>query len=174
MSVKLVCRVLGDVVTLTKATIVVGRGSEADLRVDDSDVSRRHCEFTLSPRGLVIRDLGSTHGTWVRGRRVSGEIRVTQLTKVVLGEGGAELEILSATVDGRNVLDDALPAGGDGTQTMEVPGGNGRTGGSATAPSSPMKDLLLGAAIGAGVALALLLLPPWRDALSAVRRAMTG
>lgn len=54
--------------------VVVGRGSEADLRVDDPGVSRRHAEFRVrsGPHGLEVSllDLGSTNGTLVDGRRV--------------------------------------------------------------------------------------------------------
>ncbi len=49
---------------------MIGRGAEADLRLDDPGVSRRHAEIVLSdpPR---ITDLGSTNGTFVDGERVA-------------------------------------------------------------------------------------------------------
>jgi len=49
---------------------VLGRGNEADLRLDDPGVSRRHAEIVLSdpPR---ITDLGSTNGTFMDGERVT-------------------------------------------------------------------------------------------------------
>ncbi len=56
------------------AGLVVGRGAESDLRINDPGVSRRHAEFRLSSgRGesrLSVVDLGSTNGTLVDGRRV--------------------------------------------------------------------------------------------------------
>lgn len=56
--------------SITRQHTVLGRGAEADIRVDDPSVSRKHCEIVLSsPIRLV--DLGSTNGTWVRGERVS-------------------------------------------------------------------------------------------------------
>jgi pSer/pThr/pTyr-binding forkhead associated (FHA) protein len=51
--------------------VVVGRGTEADLRINDPGVSRRHAELRLEGNGaLVVEDLGSTNGTLVDGERV--------------------------------------------------------------------------------------------------------
>jgi len=64
----------GSTHALTPPGLVVGRGSEADLRINDPGVSRRHAEFRVSrTRGLPevsVVDLGSTNGTLVDGRRV--------------------------------------------------------------------------------------------------------
>jgi FHA domain-containing protein len=55
--------------------LVVGRGSAADLRIDDPGVSRRHAEFQVQPTStgwlVTLTDLGSTNGTAVNGQRVS-------------------------------------------------------------------------------------------------------
>src|SRR5262245_10254825 len=45
---------------------VVRSGTECDLVVEDPSVSRRHCELTLTDRGIWLRDLGSKNGTFVR------------------------------------------------------------------------------------------------------------
>jgi len=50
---------------------IVGRGSEADVRLDDPGVSRRHVQVQPLGRAVRIVDLGSTNGTLVDGRRVS-------------------------------------------------------------------------------------------------------
>ncbi len=60
--------------------IVIGRGTEADLRIDDPGVSRRHLEIQVRGSGLagmsvVAVDLGSTNGMLVDGRKVQrGEL----------------------------------------------------------------------------------------------------
>ena len=63
----------GEALPLSAPGIVVGRGNDADLRVDDPGVSRRHVEIrvTDSPDGPVIsaHDLGSTNGILVNGQR---------------------------------------------------------------------------------------------------------
>lgn len=60
----------GTAYPLTRATTVLGRGSDVDIRIDDPGVSRRHVEVTTAP-DFMVRDLGSTNGTLVNGRRVS-------------------------------------------------------------------------------------------------------
>ena len=55
---------------LTGPITVIGRGSEADIIVDDSGVSRRHLEIRLMQGHAIATDLNSTNGTFVEGHRV--------------------------------------------------------------------------------------------------------
>ena len=55
---------------LTGPVTVIGRGSEADIIVDDSGVSRRHLEIRLMQGHAIATDLHSTNGTFVEGHRV--------------------------------------------------------------------------------------------------------
>jgi hypothetical protein len=50
---------------------VLGRGTEADIRLPDTGVSRKHADVQLSGGTVTVEDLGSTNGTLVNGRRVS-------------------------------------------------------------------------------------------------------
>ena len=64
----------GEQLPLMPPGIVVGRGNDADLRVNDPGVSRRHAEFRVTddvggPR-VSVHDLGSTNGVLVNGKRV--------------------------------------------------------------------------------------------------------
>jgi hypothetical protein len=56
--------------------LVVGRGTEADLRINDPGVSRRHVEFTVNDAvtgdiRISVQDLGSTNGMLVDGHRIT-------------------------------------------------------------------------------------------------------
>ncbi len=51
-------------------TVVVGRGSEAELYVNSPRLSRRHCEVKLSEHGVEVHDLGSSNGTFLNGHRI--------------------------------------------------------------------------------------------------------
>ena len=69
-----VLEINGERLPLAAPGIVVGRGNDADLRVNDPGVSRRHAEFRVTedidgPR-VSVHDLGSTNGVLVNGRRV--------------------------------------------------------------------------------------------------------
>ncbi|SFC44620.1 DNA-binding transcriptional activator of the SARP family [Nocardioides terrae] len=50
--------------------VVVGRHGDCDLVVDDDQASRRHAEIVWSGAGYLVKDLGSTNGTYVNGRRL--------------------------------------------------------------------------------------------------------
>jgi len=68
--------------------MVLGRGSEADLRINDPGVSRRHAELRVTgvpghPTVTVV-DLGSTNGTLVDGKRVK-ELQVANGAVVRIG-----------------------------------------------------------------------------------------
>jgi hypothetical protein len=59
---------------LTPPGLVIGRGTEADLRINDPGISRRHARINVQGSGadtrLTIEDLGSTNGIVVDGQRV--------------------------------------------------------------------------------------------------------
>ncbi len=48
----------------------IGRGLAADLRLDESSVSRRHAIIVPRPSGARVLDDRSSNGTFVNGRRV--------------------------------------------------------------------------------------------------------
>ncbi|MFG1805456.1 FhaA domain-containing protein [Streptomyces sp. NPDC049040] len=52
---------------ITRGSLVLGRSTEADVRVDDPGVSRKHCEIRVGTPPLV-QDLGSTNGIVVDGQ----------------------------------------------------------------------------------------------------------
>jgi hypothetical protein len=82
----------GERLPLAPPGIVVGRGNDADLRVNDPGVSRRHVEFRVTedangPR-VSVHDLGSTNGVLVNGKRVDNATLVD----------GAEIRIGNTTL----------------------------------------------------------------------------
>jgi pSer/pThr/pTyr-binding forkhead associated (FHA) protein len=54
--------------------VVLGRNAHADIWLADQWASRAHCELYDRNGMLAIRDLGSKHGTYVNGARVSDAI----------------------------------------------------------------------------------------------------
>ncbi|MDT0274373.1 DUF3662 and FHA domain-containing protein [Blastococcus goldschmidtiae] len=50
---------------------VIGRGTEADIRLPDTGVSRKHVDVVLDGGVATAEDLGSTNGTLVNGRRIT-------------------------------------------------------------------------------------------------------
>ncbi|AVH58439.1 MULTISPECIES: FHA domain-containing protein [Streptomyces] len=61
----------GGVHFLHGGQIRIGRSADADVPLDDPDVSRLHCAVTVTPEGRVsVTDLGSTNGTTLDGTPV--------------------------------------------------------------------------------------------------------
>jgi hypothetical protein len=76
----------GRVMPVTTGRVVVGRSRECDVRVDDGNVSRRHFELVQEgPTAWAVSDLGSTNGTEVNGRRVSGRRRLDDGDRITIG-----------------------------------------------------------------------------------------
>ena len=60
----------GRVIRLAPPSLVIGRGADADLRLTDTGVSRRHAELLVDADSVTVVDLQSTNGTSVNGRPV--------------------------------------------------------------------------------------------------------
>ncbi|MFF6873769.1 FHA domain-containing protein [Streptomyces sp. NPDC012474] len=101
----------GGVHLLHGGEIRIGRSADADVPLDDPDVSRLHCAVTVSADGSVaVADLDSTNGTTVNGTRVGA--------RVVPFAPGALLRI------GESALR-LVPAGGPGGRVETTPDGEG-------------------------------------------------
>lgn len=64
---------------LSQGPVLIGRGGDAAIRLDDDYVSTRHARIALSGDQWFVEDLGSTNGTYV------GQARITQPTTLTLG-----------------------------------------------------------------------------------------
>ncbi len=69
---------------LTGDSVVLGRRPECGLRIASSDVSRQHCQLTVKGKELTIKDLGSSNGTYVNGKRVA-ETKLTPGDRLAVG-----------------------------------------------------------------------------------------
>ena len=180
-----------EVHRIEAAAVVLGRSEGCDVSFDRKGVSRRHCEVILRTNGLIVRDLGSTHGTLVDGSRIAGEAMAQRGAVLRLGSRGPRIRIIDARLDGRSIphstgdaeaTRDAGPV--ERTVIMQRPAPGGAP--PPIALAGPMdasqprsifgRGLLLGLLVGAGAgAGALLLLEPgvWihaaREAIDSLR-----
>ena len=56
---------------ITRSHTIIGRGSDADITVDDSSISRKHVEILWDGKRAQVNDLGSTNGSLLNGEKVS-------------------------------------------------------------------------------------------------------
>ena len=57
-------------IPLCQFPVVIGRSEEAQFSFDDRWLSRQHCEIDCFDGQLLIRDLGSRHGTYVNDMQI--------------------------------------------------------------------------------------------------------
>ncbi|MBI5685151.1 MAG: protein kinase [Verrucomicrobia bacterium] len=92
--------------------LVVGRDAPADILIADAMVSRRHAEFSVTPRGLHVRDLGSSNGCFVNEHPVA-QADLRQGDQLRVGSTLLTFERESATGIHFSIAPCAqLPAGG--------------------------------------------------------------
>jgi hypothetical protein len=72
---------------------VLGRSRDADIVLDDANVSRRHAEVRPSGGSWTVRDLGSTNGVKVNGRRIQGPQSLKRGDVIELGISRATFEL---------------------------------------------------------------------------------
>ncbi|CAL9296881.1 hypothetical protein SUDANB148_02689 [Streptomyces sp. SudanB148_2056] len=101
----------GGVHLLHGGEIRIGRSADADVPLDDPDVSRLHCAVTVGADGRVsVADLGSTNGTTLDGRPVGARpVRLTPGALLRIGESALRL----------------TPAEGPSARTATTPDGEG-------------------------------------------------
>jgi pSer/pThr/pTyr-binding forkhead associated (FHA) protein len=58
---------------LAEGVTSIGRHDDCQIRIKSSQVSRRHCELFEAGGKLAIRDLGSSNGTFVNGKKITGQ-----------------------------------------------------------------------------------------------------
>lgn len=64
----------------------VGRSPDCDFSIDHPTVSTLHCELILSTDGVILRDCGSTNGSFINGDPIKEEARLLPGQTVTLGD----------------------------------------------------------------------------------------
>ncbi|RKN39866.1 FHA domain-containing protein [Streptomyces hoynatensis] len=108
----------GGVHLLRGGSVRIGRSADADVPLDDPDVSRMHCAVALEPDGsATVADLGSTNGTFLDGREVTGRVPLPPGGVLRLGETALRL------VPGEPAARAGLPAPRRDLDRAPAPGG---------------------------------------------------
>ena len=76
----------GEVYPLESDEIIIGRGEENEIVLNIAEVSRTHAILTKAEEGFMIKDLGSTNGTFVDKKKIGGKYLLKPGDTVMLGE----------------------------------------------------------------------------------------
>jgi DNA-binding winged helix-turn-helix (wHTH) protein len=82
-----VCALVGERGTFpfTEGAHIIGRGEDCELILSSPVVSRHHARLTVSHEDMVIEDLRSRNGTFVRGERISSPVALRDDDQVCFG-----------------------------------------------------------------------------------------
>lgn len=94
---------------ILKGRTVIGRGSEADVTLDDSGASRRHAEVQWDGSRARVRDLGSTNGTQLNGAAVKDSILEPD-SVITIGRSRIVFRVLAQAAGGAGEPRRAAPA----------------------------------------------------------------
>lgn len=72
-------------VIMKKKSLVIGKASDCDIVLEDSYISSKHLQVSVTDRGFFVKDLNSTNGTWVNQAKVQ-EIYLDDGEKLRVGE----------------------------------------------------------------------------------------
>jgi adenylate cyclase len=72
---------------------VLGRSTTANVRLADREVSRKHSQIDKEDDDYVLRDLGSSNGTFVNGKRIFGPTKLKDGDEVVVGTSKMEFRL---------------------------------------------------------------------------------
>lgn len=81
----------GRSVALSAAPLLIGRGPDAAIRLDDDYASTRHARIVRSGDQWFVEDLGSTNGTYLGTRRITQPTVVTAGSQIRIGKTVLEL-----------------------------------------------------------------------------------
>ncbi|WP_141015165.1 FHA domain-containing protein FhaB/FipA [Nocardioides sambongensis] len=81
----------GITADLANAPILIGRGNDAAIKLDDDYVSTRHARIVASGDQWYVEDLGSTNGTYLGSQRITQPVPIGLGSQVRIGKTIVEL-----------------------------------------------------------------------------------
>ena len=89
----------GRVFTLSSGGVYLLGRAGADIVLDDEKVSRKHAEIGLyGPEAFVVRDLASTNGTRLNGRRITDRTKLSHWDLIRVGDTSLRFAVIEGSV----------------------------------------------------------------------------
>ena len=94
-------------VRIDKSPFIVGRRTDSSLTISSPTISNQHAEFSLKNDSLIVRDLGSTNGTFVNGVRIEGDFEVMHGDLVQFAQVVFRASVETAKRSSKTIQDDS-------------------------------------------------------------------
>jgi len=111
---------------LSEDRTILGRRQDCHLRIPTRDVSRQHCVLTVENETLTAKDLGSSNGTFVNGKRIAeaalepgDRLRLGPVTFVVQIDG-QPADIKPEDAQPSSIIEPSTAGPGDDEETFEL------------------------------------------------------
>jgi predicted component of type VI protein secretion system len=98
---------------LTDNVTSLGRHDDCVIRIKSAQVSRRHCEIFEVGDQLMLRDLGSSNGTFVNGKRINGELSLKHGDELTVGAVTLRVAKLGQPISSAPASPASKPRAGD-------------------------------------------------------------
>jgi pSer/pThr/pTyr-binding forkhead associated (FHA) protein len=141
----------------------IGRVEDNTFQIAEPSVSSHHCEIVLRGNDVVVKDLGSTNGTFINGEKVSESVlKPGQILRLGQIEMRLETEAMAAAAQPKKPATQTL-AMQRGVNLSELETGARGPGFDTKGTGFSKKDnkankIVVGVAVGLGVVIVLLLL----------------
>lgn len=137
---------------LSHGITTVGRHDGCQLRIKASQVSRRHCELFEKKGLLLIKDLGSSNGTYVNGKRIQGRRVLEPGDEIMIGQVKLRVAKVGLTPPppappkrskpGDTVIVEPVPTGGEDEFEIEFDGESRPAAPPKAEPAAPDEDAI--------------------------------
>lgn len=139
----------GQLIEVKQGTIVVGRASVSDLRLQHPSISRRHAQVKRQGEQFFVKDLGSQNGTFVNKQRIATEVEVKPGDTIAMGN--ALVRLRGPLEKGEKLQHTPVKANKARIETAVV----ARHTGSHSTGSNALKIAVFAGAVGFGLAAVL-------------------
>ena len=101
------------------ATLVVGRAVNSDVPIYDPTISRQHAQVSMQGTGVLVKDLGSSNGTFLNGAKITEAVAVEN-DVVMFGKVSFYVREVSATPEAAKSAGGGFPQPPKGPQATIV------------------------------------------------------
>lgn len=85
---------------------LLGRDEGSVVWIDESSVSRRHARIVIDESGAVLEDLGSKNGTYLRGKRIRGSVKLADEDLFRVGSASMILRVFKGPVSTASAIEE--------------------------------------------------------------------